>query len=85
MEMNDEELVEKGIIAIALNDTHVRIMPPMEEDSEDLADTKLFILACMTRRMVDRAFVEDMGDWLSSLSEEEFRAIHAGGVKVTRQ
>lgn len=72
------------ILAVLLNDSYARIMPPKESDSESVQALKLFMLACLTRRNMDPGFNQDMAEWFSTITEEEFRASHSGK-KMTKQ
>ncbi len=76
--------MDDDILAVMMDDTHVRIIPPQESDTDDVKVIKLFMLACLTRRVMDPNFNKDMADWFATITEEEYREHHGIG-KFTKQ
>lgn len=74
----------EDILAVMMDDKHVRIIKPQDSDTDDVKVLKLFMLACLTRRNMDPDFDKDMADWFSTITEAEFLSSKAG-VTLVRQ
>lgn len=65
--------MQEDILVIALDKTNIKVIPPTENEPEEISDTKMFITACLYRRMMDRGFNRQMQEWLDTVTEEDMR------------
>lgn len=68
----------EDILAVLLDKTHIRITSPNENDPPDIADIKMFLIASLYRRAMDKSFTKDMQEWLDSVSEDDMRRVTSG-------
>jgi len=55
-------------------DGEAAVVAPSENDSEDVAALKFFLLACLHRRNLDEDFDGEMYDWITAFTPEELLA-----------
>lgn len=72
-------------VVYMVDESHCKITPPSDTDSEVVKQMKLFLLACMHRRNLDPDFETDMRLWLGSYDPEEFRkAVESNSHPINR-
>jgi len=62
------------ILVHKTDDDQAAVVAPNENDTEDVAALKFFLLACLHRRNLDENFDEEMYDWITSFTPEELSA-----------
>lgn len=62
----------EDILAVMLDEGRVRVIPPLDSDSETVKNMKYFMLACMHRARLEPRFVHDMYAWFNEMGEEKF-------------
>lgn len=63
----------EDILAVVLDNEHIRITAPNENDPPEISDIKMFMVACLYRRMMDKGFTGDMQEWLDGVEEDDMR------------
>ena len=74
---------QDDVIVRMLDDRNAMVTPPADTDTDNVAGLKVFLMACLHRRVLDEDFDDNMRNWISSFTPEEFRdAIKEKGKRV---
>jgi hypothetical protein len=68
-------MTEDGDVLVRLlDDRNAMVIPPQDTDTDNVVGVKLFLMACLHRRVIDEGFDDNMREWVQSFTPEEFKA-----------
>lgn len=68
-------MTEDGDVLVRLlDDRNAMVTPPTDTDNDNVVGVKMFLMACLHRRVLDESFDENMREWIQSFTPEEFKA-----------